>query len=252
MNGLFGAGASVFHLERLIMFTSIRQFARLSACGPILFSVLGFFVISKPLDGAVIQPSSNPGNTPGDAFDVNNAGVTYSLGSGTSLVGSSSNLPDLFGGEDPKAPEPGGVIFADGQPSGSVETVIIHLPEAIAITGFNFWVNEDGGSADRSIRELILFSGATMIDDVIIIPPDPSDPTHIRSYDDVYNAGTLEVSDVLNNVPASATYTLQLIQNQNNTGSRAAEFDAFVPEPASLTLLCAGALTLITRRRTAL
>src|SRR5208337_3332116 len=102
-------------------------------------------------------------------------------------------------------PETGDVIFADQQPIGTVNTVLVTLPMAVSLANFNLWLNdEDNGY--RSMSEFKLYAGQVLIDDVGVL-----DSSGSQTYTEVYGGDAIEVSDALANAPIASSYTLQFI-----------------------------------------
>src|SRR5208337_3778259 len=166
---------------------------------------------------------SVPVNEPASVFDVSNPGITYALGSGTSFAACAYggyDIRDLFGGQfTTYTPETGVVIFADQQPIGTVDTVLVTLPTAVSLAYFNLWLNEDGGGSPyRSMSEFRLYAGPVLIDDVDVL-----DSSGTQTYAQVYGGDVVEVSDTLANAP--------------------------VPEPASVGVVGLGGAVVLLRRR---
>jgi MYXO-CTERM domain-containing protein len=193
--------------------------------------------------------SSIPLSNPDSVFDASHTGNQYSLGAGTVFNPAGYDIRDLFGGQfDSYAPERGRVVFADEQPIGTVETVNVTLANPVALQSFDYWFSEDAGTGGaRSTREFKLFAGTTLLDDVVVL-----NNTGQQSLTAVYGNNNVQISDTFLNAPVTANYTLEIVQNQNGSGDsglRAIEFEAFVPEPAGLALMALAMLGACRRRR---
>ncbi|MGD0141273.1 MAG: PEP-CTERM sorting domain-containing protein [Tepidisphaeraceae bacterium] len=214
--------------------------------------------LAARVNAAIIQSVPRAGvpvNDPASVFDVSNPGITYALGSGTSFAACAFggyDTRDLFGGQfGTFTPETGDVVFANQQPIGTVDTVLVTLPTAVSLANFNLWLNEDSdGSGHRSASEFKLYAGPVLIDDVNVL-----DRSGSQTYAEVYGGDVIEVSDVLANAPMAFSYTLECIQNQGAnvaSGVRALEFEgatAPVPEPATVGIVGLGGVVMLLRRR---
>ena len=195
-----------------------------------------------------------PISNPLSVFDASNSGNTYSLEPGTNFIPAGFDARDLFGGSfGTFGPEQNDVLFADGQPIGTVEAVDVTLAAPVSLSSFNLFLEDDGSSGDRSAREFLLFAGGQLIDDVPLL-----DTTGTQSYTGVYGSNYIDIGDTFSGLPASADYTLEFVQNHDAGGSsgiRALEFEASgstataVPEPKAAAALALGCLALSQRRR---
>ena len=78
-----------------------------------------------------------------------------------------------------------------------------------------------------------------------------------ESYTSVYGSNYIDISDTLSGIPATSSYTLEFIQNQQESGTsgvRALEFEASntptsVPEPTAISVLASGCIALCVRRK---
>ncbi len=224
----------------------MRRLAIAAAVGIASLLVNGQTIHAAPIlpnSATITAIASVPAPNTTSLFDVNNAGVSYSLGTNTSLLANGFDIRDLFGGTfGTNQYETGSAIFADNQPKGTVSSVIVTLPSEVSLHWFNLFLEDDGPNGNRSANEFMLYAGSTLIDDVHIL-----DNTGTESYTSVYGSNFIEIDDFLNAAPASDTYTLSFVQNQDassSSGIRATEFAASVPEPgaASLIVLTAGFL----------
>jgi len=182
-------------------------------------------------------------------FDVGHGGNSYGLGSGTTFNPAGYDVRDLFGGMfDSFANERGRVVFADNQAKGTVETITVTLASPVSLSNYALWISEDMGSGGaRSTREFKLFAGATLLDDVVLL-----DTSGAQSFTSVFGGNGLKISDTLIGAPTTASYSLQFIQNQNSgvaSGLRAEEFEAFTPEPSTLSVIGIGMCGILVRRR---
>jgi PEP-CTERM motif len=200
-------------------------------------------------DGAVIAPATSvPISDPNSVFDVSNPGNNYNLNAPTTMIADGMDIRDLFGGSfGTNGWELNNVIFDNNQPQGTVDSVTVSLASPVAIKTFDLYLEDDGTNGNRSASEFLLFAGNTLIDDVPIL-----DNTGTQSYTSLYGSNMIEISDNLSDIPASDNYTLELVQNQlpgSDSGVRAMEFEAEVPEPANIGLVGMVAMGLLLRRR---
>ncbi len=206
--------------------------------------------------GALITPIS-ANNVPmfdtASVFNYSQPGNVYRLQPGTSFIPEGFDVRDLFGGSfGTFGWEQNDVIFNNGQPAGTVNAVKATLGAATSLTSFNLFLEDDGSNGNRSASEFELFAGGQLVDDVQIL-----DTYGDQSYTSVYGSNYIEISDTLSGLPASSSYTLEFIQNQQESGAsgvRVLEFEASntptsVPEPAAISVLAIGATALCVRRK---
>jgi hypothetical protein len=233
------------------------RFRNLALC--CAMSVFPICLSSQRSFAAVIQAVSSIPLDAGGVFDYSNPGSSYSLGAGSALesdVPGSYNLGDIFGQTLTTVPgEQGDVIFADGLPIGTVETVDVTLAEPVTLGSFVLYLEDNEGGAKptngRSVREFQLYAGNTPIDDIQIL-----DDSGTQSYDGVYGGtnGEIEVQDSLVDAPLSASYALSFIQNSyasggSLSGMRVNEFGAYAaPEPGCVSLVGFGLCAILLRR----
>jgi hypothetical protein len=244
-----------FHLNG-VTFTSKHRLAPrrlaagIAAAAAMLCAATARAVIIMPTSAANI-----PVSAPASIFDASHAGNTYTLAPATHFITSQYDVRDLFGGSFGNGAEPNDVLFQDNQPIGTIDTVDVALAAPVSLTTFNLFLEDDGSNGDRSASAFELFANGQMIDDVPIL-----DNTGTQSYTSVYGSNYIEISDSFSSLPASANYTLELVQNQNAYGSsgvRALEFEATanapsaVPEPAAISGSLVGAMVMSRRRRRA-
>lgn len=221
------------------------QIGKLQGTMFVSMGVLGLGSYSA--SAAIIGPAGTiPVSNPASVLDVSNPGNSYSLVGNTTVLPNGFDVRDLFGGSfGTNNYEHNDVIFTDNLPIGTVDSVSVTLPQPVSLTDFNLYLEEDSDGG-RSASEFELYAGNTLIDDVHIL-----DHTGTQTYNSVYGSDYIEIADTLANVPASTTYTLDFVQNQNSgsvSGVRAMEFEA-VPEPTALPMLGIAALGLLARRR---
>jgi hypothetical protein len=214
-----------------------------------------FLLAAGSARGALIQPVS-PTDVPvfntASVFDTSHAGNSYSLQSGTNLAPGGFDARDLFGGSfGTYGYEQHDVIFANGQPAGTVNAVDVTLDAPVSLTNFNLFLEDDGAGGNRSATEFKLFADGQLVDDVPILNTFGNE-----SYTSAYGSNYLNISDTMAGLPLASDYTLEFIQNQDAGGSsgiRALEFQASgassVPEPASIAGLLLSGVGLCARRR---
>jgi hypothetical protein len=208
--------------------------------------------------GALITPisaSNVPVFNTDSVFNYSQPGYVYRLQAGTSFIPQGFDVRDLFGGSfGTFGWEQDDVIFNNGQPAGTANTVTAKLGSPTSLTSFHLFLEDDGTNGNRSASEFELFAGGQLVDDVQIL-----DTYGDQSYTSVYGSNYIEISDTLSGVPAESNYTLEFIQNQQESGTsgvRALEFEASniptsVPEPTGISVVvCAGAALCARRKGT--
>ena len=218
----------------------------------------GFMLAAGSAHGALITPisaSNVPVFNTASIFNYSQPGNVYRLQAGTSFIPQGFDVRDLFGGSfGTFGWEQNDVIFNNGQPAGTANTVTAKLGSPTSLTSFHLFLEDDGTNGNRSASEFELFAGGQLVDDVQIL-----DTYGDQSYTSVYGSNYIEISDTLNGVPAESNYTLEFIQNQQESGTsgvRALEFEASniptsVPEPTGISVVvCAGAALCARRKGT--
>jgi hypothetical protein len=216
----------------------------------------GLMLAAGSARGAMITPigaSNVPVFNTASVFNYSQPGNVYRLEPGTSFIPEGFDVRDLFGGSfGTYGWEQNDVIFNNGQPAGTVNAVGVTLGSPTSITSFNLYLEDDGTNANRSASEFELFAGGQMVDDVQIL-----DTYGDESYTSVYGSNYIDISDTLSGIPATSNYTLDFIQNQQESGTsgvRALEFEASntptsVPEPTAISVLAFGCISLCVRRK---
>lgn len=204
---------------------------------------------------ALILPVSSadvPVLNTASVFDTSHTGNMYNVESGTNLSPGGFDVRDFFGGSfGTYGYEQHDVIFENGQPAGTVNSVDVTLNTPVSLTSLNLFLEDDGTSGNRSASEFKLFAGGQLVDDVPILNTFGNE-----SYTGVYGSNYIDISDTLEGLPLTSDYTLELIQNQGGGGAsgvRALDFEASgtssIPEPASLAGLLVSGIALCGRRR---
>jgi hypothetical protein len=243
----------MFHFTKRLDDTQRRcMIRRRLSCG---LTAAAFMMAAGRAHGALIQAVNStdvPVFNTASVFDTSHAGNSYSLEPGTTLAPGGFDRGDLFGGSfGTYGYEQHDVIFANGQPAGTVSAVDVTLAAPVSLTNFNLFLEDDGTSGNRSASEFKLFADGQMVDDVPILNTFGSE-----SYTSAFGSNYIDISDTLAGLPPTSDYTLELIQNQDAGGSsgiRALEFQATggasVPEPASMASVLLGSIGLCLRRR---
>lgn len=206
-----------------------------------------------------ITSTTDPGNTPGDVFDIAQGTVVNS----NSPLMDGLDVRDLFGGAFGIGNESGNVIFSNTNSnpwSGSNNSldyfVTFTTSSPINLAGYTLYLADDmNDTSNRTVTRFRLFASgdSTPISDVTILNPGQTD------YNAAYGSDLVAVSDSFSAVSAN-TFTAVFSANSSATsdaiGPRVLELDGFsgvsaqgaVPEPGSLTLLSAGLLGLLLTR----
>jgi hypothetical protein len=215
-----------------------------------------FSLLSMTAFGSSILPSSGPGTTPGDLFDVSNGTVVDS----NSPTISGYDILDMFGATLGTGSEgPGVVLFADdntdpwpvsGNPADYFVTFT--TSSAITLSSFDLYLQDDfNGTADRTVSDFQLYAGSTLVSNVTILAPGQV------NYDTAYGSDTIVVSDTFAPVVSNtftAVFTDNPLASSTADGPRVLGLDGFgptgtVPEPSTVVLMGAGILALLLVRR---
>ena len=219
-------------------------------------TIAGFMLAAGSAHGALITPisaSNVPVFNTASVFNYSQPGNVYRLQAGTSFIPQGFDVRDLFGGSfGTFGWEQNDVIFNNGLPAATVNAVTATLGSPTSLTSFNLYLEDDGTNGNRSASEFQLFAGGQLVDDVQIL-----DTYGDQSYTSVYGSNYIEISDTLSGLPAASNYTLEFIQNQQESGTsgvRALEFEASntptsVPEPTAISVLAFGGIPLCARRK---
>ena len=216
----------------------------------------GFMLAAGSAHGALITPisaSNVPVFNTASVFNYSQPGNVYRLQAGTSFIPQGFDVRDLFGGSfGTFGWEQNDVIFNNGLPAATVNAVTATLGSPTSLTSFNLYLEDDGTNGNRSASEFQLFAGGQLVDDVQIL-----DTYGDQSYTSVYGSNYIEISDTLSGLPDTSSYTMEFIQNQQESGTsgvRALEFEASntptsVPEPTAISVLAFGGIPLCARRK---
>ena len=202
-----------------------------------------------------ITSSDVPISSNTSVFDAGNTGNNYWMGAGTQFIPEGFDVRDLFGGSfGTFGPEQNDVIFNNGSPIGSVESIGVTLSAPVSLDSFSLYLEDDGTSGDRSASEFKLFAAGQLIDDISLLSTSGTD-----TYTSVYGSQYIQVGDTFTDAPVTTDYTLEFIQNRDGNGTSGVallEFQgtgtpalASVPEPTALAGLISIGAVLLPRRR---
>jgi hypothetical protein len=169
-----------------------------------------------------IVPASDPGNTPGDRFDISTGVVVTS----NTPVFSGSDVRDMLGGAFSTEKPPAGRFdtrFAD-RGAGQVDTVFFSTPSPVTVAGYHLWLlasNEDIGVNNRDVTSFQLLVNGTAVSTVSIIPLG-------GSFLAAYGSEFIEVSDTFPTpITASSFEAIFTANNGQFPGPRVVELDGF-------------------------
>lgn len=201
-----------------------------------LFAVFAMLLFGNPASAApIIVPASDPGNTPGDAFDISTGVVVTS---NTPIFPNAVfDVQNIFGAKISSSGQ-GFTRFAD-RGTGQVDTVFFTTPSPVTISGYHLYLvssNEIMGARNAELTSFQLLAGGNPVSTVPIIP---LGGTYLAAYGSEF----IEVTDTFANPVTASSFELIATGNDGQfTGPRIVELDAITatPEPASLSLFAIG------------